>query len=430
VAYFAAMACGAAAIPLDPQLTPSEIRRTLDYCGADLLFYSKETAATVAHLREDACTVPGIELDESVIQKSYTRPFVAPELTIDPEQTALLTHTSGSISAPKCVMLSHRALLTNSAGHALHMELTELDRVLIMLPMHYIYCNTAQVIPHLLLGGCLVLLPGIFTPHLCLQLLQDKHITTFTTVSTTLLQLQAFPRLARYDLSHLRVICIGGGPFPAEKLKQLLREMPDIAFCQAYGLSEAGSRVCAVPPSQVKRLKGSSGIPQPGVRVAIRRSDGREAECGEIGEITVQSPSLMQGYLGRPDATAHALRDGWLYTGDLGYLGEMGELYVVGRSKNVIIRGGVNIYPEEIETTALQHPAIKEILVFGKPHPLLGESVHAEIVLRDDCDVTESEIRQFLSSRVASYKLPEIKFVSELQHTSNGKIKRRQLLAA
>lgn len=240
-----------------------------------------------------------------------------------------------------------------------------------------------------------------------------------------LLQLQSFTHREKYDTSSLRLVCFGGAPFPVEHLEQLMTEYPHVALCQTYGQTEAGPRVTGVKPADAPRWPGSIGTPIPGVTVRLLTDEGRLVEPGEVGEIVVQSLGVMKGYFGAPEETTAVIRDGWLYTGDLGRQGPEGEFYIVGRKKNFIIRGGINIYPEEIESVLLQHPAVKTVLVHGVPHPMLGEVPRACVVLAEGTKTTPADLRSFASERLAAYKLPEIERVKELPRTYNGKVLRR-----
>jgi long-chain acyl-CoA synthetase len=428
IAYFASLSIGATVVPLDPGLTQAEIDWTLKFCKAELLLYTEQDSELVENLKTKSNSVILWELKP----QDYTSEEPVPkkeDLALwptDPESVALLLHTSGSLAKPKRVMLKHGALISNASAHSWHMGLTSDDRVLILLPMHFGYCNTAQMLAHLLLGGALVILRGPFVPHRCLRLVQEYRVTTFTAVPTMLLQLQAFKHRKKYNTSSLRQISFGGAPFPLERLQQLTAEYPTLAFCQTYGQTEAGPRVTGVRLADASRWLGSVGTPIPGVTVQLLGESGQPVRSGEEGEFVVKSPGVMKGYFGAPDETAAVLREGWLYTGDLGRQGPEGEFYIVGRLKNFIIRGGINIYPEEIESTLLKHPAVGAALVYGVPHLELGEVPHACIVLSEQARVTANELRDFASARLAAYKLPVIELVKELPKTYNGKIARRQ----
>ena len=428
VAYFAGLSLGATLVPLDARLTSAEVCWTLDFCKADMLLYTEETAGLVAQLLDKGAALPAVAFD----QQDYTSRSVEvadaldDSRSSDPDAVALLLHTSGSLDNPKRVMLTHRNLISNASAHALHMGLMSEDRVLILLPMHFGYCNTAQILAHLLIGSTLVILNGSFAPHRCLRLVQEHRVTTFTAVPTMLLQLQSFVHRQKYDSSSLRLVCFGGAPFPVERLQQLMAEYPHVALCQTYGQTEAGPRVTGVKPADAARWPGSIGTPIPGVTVKLLTDQGQPVGPGEIGEIVVQSAGVMKGYLGRPEETADVIRDGWLYTGDLGQQGvNEGEYYIVGRKKNFIIRGGINIYPEEIESVFLQHPAVGAVLVRGVPHPVLGEVPRAYVVPTEGTKITGGELQSFAANHLAAYKLPKIELVEKLPRTYSGKVLRR-----
>jgi len=427
VAYFAGLSIGATLVPLDSGLTPAEINWTLKFCKVELLLYTEQHAELVEKLKAESGSVVMLELKPptDISEETLPHPAVLALWSTDPEDVALLLHTSGSLAKPKRVMLKHGGLISNASAHALHMELTNADKVLILLPMHFGYCNTAQILTHLLLGGVLVILRGTFVPHRCLRLVQEHGITTFTAVPTMLLQLQAFEHRKKYDTSSLRQVSFGGAPFPLERLQQLMAEYPAVAFCQTYGQTEAGPRVTGVKPADASRWPGSVGTPIPNVIVQLLKDDGQSVKPGEEGEFVVKSPGMMKGYFGAPDETAITLRDSWLYTGDLGCQGIGGEYYIVGRLKNFIIRGGINIYPEEIEAVLLQHPAVGAVLVHSVSHLELGEIPHACVVLSSGVKVTAKELRDFAAGRLAAYKLPEVELVEELPRTYNGKILRQ-----
>lgn len=426
VAYLAGLSLGATLVPLDAKLTPAEIRWTLDFCKADLMLHTKETAGLVAQLEDGSTWVPRVEFDlqDCAAKSVETCNVLDASGPSNPDDVALFLHTSGSLANPKRVMLTHRNVISNASAHALHMGLTSEDRVLILLPMHFGYCNTAQILTHLLLGGTLVILNGSFAPHRCLRLVQKHQVTTFTAVPTMLLQLQSFVHRKRYDTSSLRLVCFGGAHFPLERLQKLMAEYPHVSLCQTYGQTEAGPRVTGVKPADAFRWPGSVGTPIPGVTVRLLGDDGQPVKPGEIGEIVVRSPGVMKGYLDAPGETADTIRDGLLYTGDLGQQGPEGEFYIVGRKKNFIIRGGINIYPEEIESVLLQHPAVEAVLVHGVPHSVLGETPRACVVLTEEIMVSIAELQNFASNRLAAYKLPEIQLMDELPRTYNGKILR------
>jgi long-chain acyl-CoA synthetase len=233
-------------------------------------------------------------------------------------------------------------------------------------------------------------------------------------------------RAERYDTSSLRLCCSGGAPLPVELLGAF-EERFGCVIIEGYGLSET-SPVCCFNPPGGQRKPGSVGLPLQGVDIRVVSDDGEGLAVDEIGEICIRGENVMKGYLGRPDATAEVLIDGWFYTGDVGRIDEDGYLFIVDRKKALIIRGGYNVYPREIEEVLYEHPDIVEAAVIGVPHPALGEEVGAAVVLRAGTTSTAQEVRAFVKDRVAAYKYPrEVWVVDELPKGPTGKILRREV---
>ncbi|HEX2095587.1 MAG TPA: class I adenylate-forming enzyme family protein [Longimicrobiaceae bacterium] len=440
-AYFGAAMAGAVIVPLNPELTPRELCDDLDYCDVRLLVTDGADPELLREL-ESRCPslhtvllVPGAGEGSPPPGASRLRMYplgpaggeegeVSPP-AVDPGRLALLLHTSGTTSAPKRVMLSHRGLLANARSHSASLRLRPEDRALVALPLFFGYCNTAQMLSHLLLGGTLVLLPGPFTPGKLCRLVESERVTTFTAVPTLLFYLLRYERLAEHDLSSLRFVSFGGSVMPPERLEELARVLPGVGFAQTYGLTEASPRITTLPPEEAHARSGSVGRPIPGVEVRIVDEAGYPREAFRTGEVVVRGPSLMLGYYRRPEATAQVLRDGWLHTGDLGYLDGEGYLYLVGRKKNVIIRGGVNVYPEEIEEYLLRHPGVAEVLVERDPHPIQGEVPVARIVLREGASLRDAELAAFCRRGLTALKVPtRFELVSALPRTYNQKLRR------
>ncbi len=417
IAYFAITISGAMIVPIDPNLTDEEIKSTLEYCQAELLLY--DASKDLISLNIPSILITDNEFENYV---EYSRGTVYTSKWSDNSDVALLLHTSGSIDNPKRVMLTHRNIICNARSHAKHMRLLPQHRVFIALPMHFGYCNTAQIITHLLLGGTLIILDGIFSPHRFFKILDKYKFHVFTGVPTMLIQLVNFNHAAKYVTSSLLQITFGGAPCPIKKLLDFKFKFPHVFLCQTYGQTEAGPRVTGVLPEPDANLQ-SVGTAIPDVQIRIEDEDGNILENQEVGQIVVKSPGVMKGYFRRQEETDKVLKNGWLYTGDLGYLNHKGELFIVGRLKNIIIRAGVNIYPEEIETYLMRHPKVKEVLVFGVNHADLGEVPHAKVI-RAGHTLTLEELQQYAISGLAKAKIPIIHFVDELPRTYNKKIKR------
>ncbi|UOE58268.1 acyl--CoA ligase [Priestia filamentosa] len=421
VSYFAVLMNNSVIVPIDPNLTLNEVRNTIDYCEVGLIISDSNFSFSDKDLNDINLLI----LDDSNLeyfedmQENYNS-------TLCNNDVAVLLHTSGSTSNPKRVMLTHQSLISNAKSHALHLELTEKDRVLIILPMHFGYCNTAQIICHFLLGGTLVIMEGVFLPHKLFKLIDQYEITVFTAVPSMLLSLKDYNHFKKYNLSTLRQITYGGAPFPSERLEAIKKLFPNVSLLETYGLTEAGPRITAVSPSFKNPSIDSVGIPIPGVEVEIMLRTGEIADKDEIGEVIVRSEGMMKGYFKNPMETKKVIKNGWLYTGDLGYKSKTGELFIVGRIKNVIIRAGINIYPEEIETYMLKHEKVQSILVYGENSDIYGEVPKAKVVVTGG-NVTVKELVEFAHDGLTKYKIPDFEIVTELPRTYNNKINRNKL---
>lgn len=422
VSYFALAVLGKVIVPIDPDLTVAEVKGTLEYCDIDTVICNQHAYPKLKEI-EGINSIVVSEGDYHIRQDFINDDYFHSDKKVNYDDTYLMLHTSGSTFAPKRVMLSHKNVIENAKAHALHMDLTGEDRVLIALPMHFGYCNTAQMITHFLLGGTVILLDGLFSPQRFYSFIETYKVTVFTAVPTMLMQLLDYDHSDKYDFSSLRQITFGGAPMPSVIIGELRKKLRSVKFCQTYGLTEAGPRISAVRPSESGIDDQSVGTAIPGVKIKIVNENYEEVPSFSIGEIIVQSPGVMNGYYKRIEETNQAIANGYLHTGDLGYMNDSGDLFIVGRIKNIIIRGGINIYPEEIESYFLQHAAVKEIIVYGKENRELGETVHAKIV-KKDASLTVEELISFAKKGLAKYKIPAIEFVDSLPYTYNKKIKR------
>jgi long-chain acyl-CoA synthetase len=428
VAYFAALARGAVVVPLGPELTEREVAADIAYCDVEFAICNSRTAIRhpqgIATLCADTVPVdgslgsPANSDGFSILEESIS--------SIDCSAPALMLHTSGSISRPKRVVLSHANLTSNALAHAASIDARDRDRVLIALPMHFGYCNTAQLLAHIGTGGTLVFAPEGFSPAAFCRSVERYAVTTTTLVPAMMYAIDSHDDLQSHNLSSLRCITFGGGHTNPGLLRRLAARLPDVDFIQTYGQTEAGPRVTTRRRSEKK--PHSVGLPIPGVRISIRDNGDRELDCGQEGEVCVRSPGVMLGYYKRPEETAAVLSDGWLHTGDLGYISPEGELELVGRLRNMIIRAGVNIYVEQIEEFLIGHPAIAEVAVTSEPHELQGEVPVALLVPSSRGPVDDGELLSFCRTGLASYKIPiRFEWVSALPRTYNGKIARSDL---
>jgi long-chain acyl-CoA synthetase len=424
IAYWAALLADNTNIPVNPKLTDPEIRSEIPYCDCNWLVAQTcflGRAMTLA--RELGMGVFEIGTDCAL------RPRLSPAVSRTRQngaEVAIMLHTSGTMGAPKKVMLTHRNLIANTASHIASLGLTAQDATLVALPLAFGYCNCTQLLCHTRLGGTIVFYdrPAFSAPDFC-ALAENRRISCFTAVPTMLFLLNDYRYLTRHDLSGARYVCFGGGEMPLDLLRAIMEKMPATAFVQTYGQTECSPRVTALLKEDALRKIGSVGKPIPGVCVEIVDENDREAAAGEIGEIRVKGANTTPGYYKNPEETRKILRAEWLYTGDLARRDSEGFIYLVGRKRNIIISGGINIYPEEIEKVLLSHPAVEACVVTGKKDRVAGEIVVASVKTKDGRLLSQEDVYRFLSDKLAAYKWPrDIVLRSDIEKTPTGKTKR------
>ncbi|MYL34187.1 long-chain-fatty-acid--CoA ligase [Pontibacillus yanchengensis] len=352
------------------------------------------------------------------------------EVDIDPKvDLALLQYTGGTTGYPKGVMLTHSNLVSNTqmCKAWLYKAKKGEEIVLGILPFFHVYGMTAVMNLSIMFASKMVLLPK-FEVEDVLKTIHKQKPTLFPGAPTIYIALLNHPSLAKYDLSSIEACISGSAPLPAEVQEQF-EKVTNGKLVEGYGLTES-SPVTHSNFVWSNRVGGSIGVPWPDTDAKIFKPDTtEEVEVGEIGEIAVKGPQIMKGYWNRPEETENVLREGWLLTGDLGYMNEDGYFFVVDRKKDMIIAGGYNIYPREVEEVLYEHEAIQEVVVAGIPDPYRGETVKAYVVLKQHFSLTEEELDQFCRKHMAAYKVPRIyEFRDELPKTAVGKILRRALV--
>ncbi|MFT4399818.1 long-chain-fatty-acid--CoA ligase LcfA [Bacillus sp. SW14] len=349
---------------------------------------------------------------------------------IEPEHDiAVLQYTGGTTGAPKGVMLTHRNILANTEMCAAWMyDVKEgAEKVLAIVPFFHVYGLTAVMNYSMKQGFEMILLPK-FDPLETLKIIDKQKPTLFPGAPTIYIGLLHHPELQQYDLSSIKSCLSGSAALPVE-VKQKFEKVTEGKLVEGYGLSEA-SPVTHANFIWGKNKPGSIGCPWPSTDAAIYSEEtGELAAPYEHGEIIVKGPQVMKGYWNKPEETAAVLRDGWLFTGDMGYMDEEGFFYIADRKKDIIIAGGYNIYPREVEEALYEHEAVREIVVAGVPDSYRGETVKAFVVLKKDAKADAEELDAFARSRLAPYKVPKAyEFRKELPKTAVGKILRRRLL--
>lgn len=362
------------------------------------------------------------------IMKSAT----ATEFTLDfdfENDLALLQYTGGTTGFPKGVMLTHKNLIANTMMCDAWMYKCEKGQEIILgiLPFFHVYGMTTVLVLSIMQQGKMVLLPK-FDVEQALKTIDKQKPTLFPGAPTMYIGLLNHPDLSKYDLSSIKACLSGSAPLPLE-VQEKFEALTGGRLVEGYGLTET-SPVTHANPIWENRINGSIGLPWPNTEAAVLRSGETEVlPPGEVGEIAVKGPQVMKGYWNRPEDTAMTFNDGWFLTGDLGYMDEKGYFYVVDRKKDMIIAGGFNIYPREVEEVLYEHEAIQECVVAGIPDPYRGETVKAYIVFKEGKTVTDKELNEFCRKNLAAYKVPRYyEFRTELPKTAVGKILRRTLV--
>ncbi len=343
------------------------------------------------------------------------------------DDTAVILYTSGTTGKPKGAELTHSNLSKNISAAVGLFGLGEGDMIFGGLPLFHSFGQTCTMNAAICSGAAVTLLPR-FDPAKALEILERDQCTVFEGVPTMYGALLNHPDRVKHDYSNLRVCASGGASMPVE----VMRGFEDAFGCkvlEGYGLSET-SPVASFNHPDRERKPGSIGTPLAGVEMKVVDDDRNEVQTGEIGEILIKGHNVMKGYWKNPEATADAIKDGWFATGDMAKVDDEGYFFIVDRKKELIIRGGYNVYPREIEEVLYEHPAVREAAVVGIPHDDLGEEVGAAVALKDGESVDADELKAYMKENVASYKYPrKIWFVDELPKGPTGKILKREISA-
>ena len=346
------------------------------------------------------------------------------------DDTAVILYTSGTTGRPKGAELTHSNLMMNSLCNKGLMKLVADDVHLLVLPLFHSFGQVVQMNGAVLCGATMVLLPR-FDPDAALAAMVKHQVTVFAGVPTMYIAILNLPDAdQRHDLraiaASMRVGVSGGAALPVEVLRQFERKF-DVTILEGYGLSET-SPVATFNQFEFECVPGSVGQAIAGVEVRIVDTHDQPVAVGEIGEVVIRGHNIMKGYYKRPEATAEAIRNGWFHSGDLGRMDERGYVYIVDRLKDMIIRGGFNVYPRELEEVMMTHEAIAQVAVIGVPEPTLGEEVKAVVMLKPGRKASSDEIMAWCKERMAAYKYPRhIDIVAAMPMTASGKILKREM---
>jgi long-chain acyl-CoA synthetase len=397
----------AAAVVTTPEFAEKVRQATAGLDSVRLLISSEETGEGFESLRS---------LEE------YEPGAITPRHDDD---LAALLYTGGTTGRAKGVMLSHANLYFS--GRAAHQAayVEGVNRGLVALPLSHAYGLLVTIASMHSPERGFAVLQRWFDPSAFLELIQE-HSVQLTAVVPSMLQILLSTPLESYELSSLRYVSSGAAPLAAEVEEEFCRRVPSATIRQGYGLTESAALISTNPTGRER--SGSVGIPVPGTEVRIVDEEDKQLPPGEPGEVICRSPGVMRGYWRSPDATAEALRDGWLHTGDVGYVDERGYLFIVDRKKDLIIRGGFNVYPRDVEDALLEHQAVQVAAVVGRPDTISGEEVVAFVSLRPGAAITEEELVAWARERIGGYKYPrEVHIVDSIPLTPIGKINRKEL---
>jgi len=444
--YFATALIGGVFVPVNYRAKPNELKHILSTAKTKVLLCGDRYVSLVDSLRSELPTIETYVALESPQQGMV--PFAdllanaadeCPEAAIDDSETTILMYTSGTTSLPKGVMLSHNeftAYVVNSVEMA---DGTPRGAALLSAPLYHI-AGATNIMTSLFTGRKLVVLPQFDATH-WLDAAQKEQVTHAFLVPTMMKMLIDHPQFAKFDLSSLANLSYGGAAMPFPVIRRAIELFPDsVGFVNAFGQTETTSTLTILGPEDHKlgaseeedavRLKRltSIGRPLPDVQVKVVDDEGKDLPAGEVGEIWVSTPRLMKGYANEEGGADSPVRDGWLPTRDMGWIDDQGYIFLGGRKDDMIIRGGENIAPAEVEAVLQSHPAVEEAAVIGFKNEEWGEQVGAIVVLRPGQSATAEDLQEYCHQQMASFKKPEIiHFVDELPKNQMGKVLKKDL---
>ncbi|HET8815246.1 MAG TPA: long-chain fatty acid--CoA ligase [Solirubrobacterales bacterium] len=426
IAYYGVLRAGGVVVPMNVLLKRREIAFYLEDSGAKLLLAWHGFGEEAREGALDAGTEL-IEIEPESLAELLGDREPASELAgTDEQDTAVILYTSGTTGKPKGAELTHFNLHRNAEiASQTTCEIEEGDIVLGSLPLFHSFGQTVSMNASLRVGATLTLLPK-FDPGAALEIMQRDSVTHFYGVPTMYGALLHHPERESYDTSSLRTCITGGASMPVEVLRGFEQAF-DCEVLEGYGLSETSPVACSNHPGR-PRKPGSIGTPLKEVEMKVVDEDDNEVPQGEVGEIVIRGHNVMKGYWQRPDATEETMRGGWFHSGDMARVDEDGYFFIVDRKKDLIIRGGYNVYPREVEEVLYEHPKIREAAVLGVPHDEWGEEIGAAVVLHEGEELAPEEVSAYVKERIAAYKYPRIVwFMDDLPKGPTGKILKREI---
>jgi long-chain acyl-CoA synthetase len=437
--FLALARIGAISVPLNNRLKGPEIAYQLKDSQSRILITDQEFMEQIQTVRGELTSLDAIVVNEPTVGndlisfaelEGYGSRRIA--VDIDEEDVACILYTSGTTGFPKGAMLSHRNMIAVAMCLVEMLHYDQTDRMLFFIPLFHVTGLVAMLLPMILVGGANIILPG-FNRHEIPEIIERKRITATMGVPATFILIMDSPSFPKYSRASMRSILYGGAPSPPEMHRQLADSMPeDCILVEGYGLTEASSNVTLSPVASDRRVNhryGTIGVSNYLNDLRIVGNDGNDVALGQVGELWIRGPGVTRGYWNAPKKTAEAITEGWFATGDLMSQDEAGYYVIKGRKKQMINRGGENIYPVEIENVLYAHPNVLEAAVVGVPDPVMGEEVKAVVVPKDEDAFDVEDLRSFLQERLADYKVPRILVTSsQLPRNPGGKVMVKELI--
>jgi len=427
---FALSKIGALSVPLNFRLKEEELKYVMDNSDSSFLFFGSEFKEIAQKLLPQ---LPKIKISIEVGGNSEYESALAnsnpeePASEVKEDDEHSIMYTSGTTGFPKGVVHTHKSRIWNSLNMLVDTGLRHSDIFAITTPLFHIAAGHTMLLSTIFIGGTVVILPSFSLPDF-FEIIAREKITAFFAVPTMFQRMLDHPQFPAYDLSSVRLLFTGGAVTTPQLKTRIMKSFPQATLDDLMGLTEGGPLTTFLPHRDALRKPGSVGRAHFSQMVRVVNEKGEEVKGDEVGEIIVKGPAVMKEYYKNPEATAKAFRDGWLYTGDLARVDEEGYQYLAVRRADLIISGGENIYPAEVERVLLLHPAVREAAVIGIKDKEWGERVMAVVVLRAGAQVSEEEIINFCKERLASYKRPrQVAFVEELPKNQLGKVLYKEL---
>lgn len=428
ISFFAISAAKGIIVPLSASMTAHEISGFIEKADISIVITSRRNTRKFSDSLEDEITLIIADCDQSNALKIDVPYKNCVKTDAENSDVALMAFTSGSTGKAKATMLRDDQLITNMIAYRSVMGFTEHNVVYCAIPLHHIYCITAQILTHISLGDTFVMSGNIFFIKDFFKSVEKYKVTISAFVPSMAMLMTESPQSSQFCLRTLRYITMSGAKTPANLYRQLCKKFKDVKFVNTYGMTEAGSRISIAAPNTEDYPVESVGKPMPNIMVRIVSENADVVDVNEVGEVEVKSSGVMKGYYNQPELTLQTVVNGWLKTGDLGRLDEDGNLFLVGRKKELIISGGENIYPPEVEQCLLSHPAIIEAAVIGKYHKRLQEVPYAFVVRKKHIEIDAPELIRFCRKHLSTQKIPaEFHFLDQMPKVGTSKVDRLKL---